>query len=61
MIGTDKAAYYSVAYTISTMMLLVTSAINNSLTPFIYKKIDDNEHNKIDKEVKGNAIKLTVR
>lgn len=60
MIGTDKAAYYSVAYTISTMMLLVTSAINNSLTPFIYKKIDDNEHNKIDKESLQKAIQNTT-
>lgn len=43
MIGNSQAAFYSVAYTISTMMLLVTSAINNSLTPYIYKAINSEE------------------
>lgn len=40
MIGNDKAAFYSVAYTISMMMLLIVNAINSSLTPFLYKLID---------------------
>lgn len=39
MVGNSQAAYYSVAYTISTVMVLITSAINNSLTPYIYKSI----------------------
>lgn len=46
MIGNDKAAYYSVAYTVSMIMLLVTSAINNSLTPYLYKNFDNIEHSK---------------
>ena len=60
MIGADKAAYYSVAYTISTMMLLVISAVNNSLTPYIYKKIDDYEQKKIDKEILQKDIRKTT-
>lgn len=40
MVGTKEAAFYSVAYTISTMMLLITNAINSASTPFIYKTID---------------------
>ena len=44
MTGTADAAVYSVAYTISTMMLLVINAINNSLIPYIYKTINGNEH-----------------
>lgn len=40
MIGNSEAAYYSVAYTISTMMLIITSAINNSLTPYLYRKLE---------------------
>lgn len=47
MIGDDKAAFYSVAYTISMMMMLLVSAINNSLTPYIYKMIDKTERNVI--------------
>lgn len=41
MIGADKAAIYSVAYSISTLMLLVTSAINSSFIPFTYKCISE--------------------
>lgn len=43
MIGTDKAAFYSVAYTISMMMMLIVTSVNNSLTPFIYKSIESGE------------------
>ena len=57
MIGNDKAAFYSVAYTISTMMVLVVTAINNSLTPYLYKKIDDYEKNTINKEYLEKDIK----
>lgn len=39
MVGNAQAAYYSVAYTIASMMLLVMNAVNNSLTPYIYKSI----------------------
>ncbi len=40
MVSNSAAAYYSVAYNISTMMKLVMTAINNTLTPYIYKTID---------------------
>lgn len=62
MVGNDKAAYYSVAYTISTMMLLITSALNNSLTPYIYKKInsvEQQQQNKIiTKEISSTTSPL---
>lgn len=48
MVGNDKAALYSVAYTISTMMILIVSAVNSSLTPVIYKKLDEYENTKIN-------------
>jgi UDP-glucose 6-dehydrogenase len=35
MVGNSQAAYYSVAYTISTVMVLITNAINSSLTPSV--------------------------
>lgn len=40
MVGKAEVGYYSVAYSISMMMNLVTLAINNALTPFIYQSID---------------------
>lgn len=49
MVGKTEAAYYSVSYTISTMMLLVTSAINNALTPYIYRKLDDGDGHMLKK------------
>lgn len=48
MVGTGQAAYYSVAYTISTMMNLVTNAINNALTPYLYKALENEERKNID-------------
>ena len=47
MVGDTQAAYYSVAYTISTVMNLVVIAINNSLTPYVYKSIKAGEPDKI--------------
>lgn len=61
MIGNDKAAFYSVAYTISTMMILIVNAINSSLTPYLYKKINDIETNNESKElIENNIKKITI-
>lgn len=57
MIGNKEAAYYSVAYTISTMMMLIVTAVNNSLIPFIYKSIDNGNKETIKKPV-SNLIFL---
>nr|WP_300800372.1 oligosaccharide flippase family protein [uncultured Acetatifactor sp.] len=51
MVGTAEAAFYSVAYSIATMMILVTSAVNNALTPYIYKSINENNTKKIKKNM----------
>ena len=56
MVGNSQAAYYSVAYTISTVMLLITNAINSSLTPYIYKSIASNEKGKINKATQPLVI-----
>lgn len=56
MIGTAQAAYYSVAYTISSMMLLITTAINNSLTPYIYKAIKAGKTKSIRKVANGLVV-----
>ncbi|MGN8738988.1 lipopolysaccharide biosynthesis protein [Bilifractor sp. HCP3S3_D3] len=49
MIGNAQAAYYSVAYTIATMMNLVVTAINNALTPYIYQSINAGKSKEIKK------------
>ncbi len=41
MEGEDKAAIYSVAYSVSMLMVLVTSAINNSFIPYTYNCIKE--------------------
>ncbi len=47
MVGNIQAGYYSIAYSISTVLLLLTTAINNSLVPYIYKSIESKNVNKI--------------
>lgn len=39
MVGSSEAAIYSVAYTVSMMMTIVTQAINNSFVPYTYKAL----------------------
>ena len=56
MVGKAATAYYSVAYTISSMMLLVVTAVNNSLTPFIYKSIEAEKTENIRRVTNGLVI-----
>ncbi len=59
MAGNRQAAFYSVAYTVSTMMLLITSAINHSLSPYIYRTLDSGEETKL-KKVTGPLMGLVA-
>lgn len=56
MIGKAQTAYYSVAYTISSVMMLVMTAINNSLTPYIYKSIATKKTSNIKKVANGLVV-----
>jgi O-antigen/teichoic acid export membrane protein len=49
LVGADATAKYSVAYTISMVMLIVVSAINNTLVPYIYKSIKNNRLQQLKK------------
>ena len=60
MVGNSQAAYYSVAYTISTVMVLIISAINSSLTPYIYKSIASDEEEKISKATRPLVVLVAV-
>lgn len=43
MSGTDKAAMYTVAYTLATILTFVLNAINNSYVPWFYGKLKENK------------------
>ncbi len=47
LVGDTQAGYYSVSYTISTIIMLLITAINSSLTPYIYKSIDEQNKKQI--------------
>lgn len=49
LVGATATAMYSVAYTISMVMLIVVSAINNTLVPYIYKSMKNNRLQQLKK------------
>ncbi|CAM3131596.1 lipopolysaccharide biosynthesis protein [Sporolactobacillus spathodeae] len=56
IIDTGTAAIYSVAYSISMMMNIITNAINNSFIPYTYKKLKEKEYD----DIKTNTNLLLV-
>lgn len=56
MVGSSEAAIYGVAYNISQLMILVTTAISNSFNPYTYKSIKEGKY----KEIGDNAIILLI-
>lgn len=44
MVGSDKAAIYSVAYSSAMLMTIFTQSINNSFVPWTYKAIKDRNY-----------------
>ena len=49
MVGNSKAAIYSVAYTVASMMTLMVNAINSSFIPSMYQNLDERKYDKINK------------
>ena len=47
MVGASEAAFYSVAYTVSMLMMYISNAINQSFTPFTYRAIQNKRTEKI--------------
>lgn len=47
MIGTGQAAIYSVAYSVASMMTIITTAIKNTYTPFMYKSLKSKKYESI--------------
>ena len=56
LVGSSEAAIYSVAYTVSMMMTIVTNAINNSFVPYTYKSIKNGN----SEALKKNANFLVI-
>lgn len=54
--GSGYAAVYSVAYTAGTLMLLLTSAVNGSFMPWLYRKLKAEEHRQIQPVIGGFAL-----
>lgn len=51
MVGTGEAAIYSVAYTLSTLMIIVTTAIDNSFVPFVYQHLKKQDYSSIKRVI----------
>ncbi len=49
MVGSGEAATYSVAYSVSMMMTIITNAINNSFIPYTYKALKNKDYKSIRK------------
>ncbi len=49
LVGESETAYYSVAYSIAAIVMIVWSSINPSLVPYTYEKCKSGEHDKIAK------------
>lgn len=58
MIGSSQAAIYNIAYTLSSMMTILTNAINNSFIPYSYKALKDKSYNVIGRV--ANELLLVV-
>lgn len=58
-IGADKAAIYSVAYTISMMVTYVSNAINQSFIPYLYKGLKTENVSKI-KELQKTILIIVL-
>jgi len=49
MCGATEAAYYSVAYSVATVLLIINTSITGTLNPWIYKEIKSEQYHKIGK------------
>ena len=54
--STDKAGIYGLAYSVSMLMTILTSAINNSLVPWIYEKLKEKDY----QAIKGVTNKICI-
>lgn len=51
--GDDKAGIYSLTYSVSQLMSVFTTAINSTLTPWVYERLKNKEYQTLAKSVNG--------
>ena len=60
MVGTSEVAFYSVAYSIGMLTQIFTTSINNSFTPWMYKKIKSENYKGISQTINFLLIIIGV-
>lgn len=60
MVGKSEVAFYSVAYSIGMLVQIVTQAINNSFTPWMYQKIKANDYSGIKRIINFLLVIIAV-
>lgn len=60
MCGSSDAGIYSVAYNFASLLTLFTNGINNSLTPFIYRKMKEKDYEKIRKVTTSVVVLVAI-
>lgn len=60
MIGSDVAGIYSLAYSVSLIMTLFNSALMQTISPWLYKKIKDGKIEKISKIAYPSLILIAI-
>lgn len=58
MVGTDKAAIYSVMYTCSVVITFAINAINNAFVPWTYERLADKDYKRLGKI--SNALSVFI-
>lgn len=60
MVGHSETAYYSLAYTIASIVLIIWTAANSSLTPYTYQKCKEEDYEAIEKVSKPIILLFAV-
>lgn len=60
MIGTDKAGIYGLAYSLSTLLLILNTSINSTMEPWLYRKIRDGKSKEISSVVYSLFIFVAI-
>ena len=58
--GIEEVAIYSVAYNVGMVMKIITTSINNSLLPWLYRKLDSKDYKIIGSKVSPLLIFIAV-
>lgn len=58
--GATQTAYYSVAYTLAMVLLILNTSISGTMNPWIYKAIKNNEAHKIGKVSYGILVLIAL-